>query len=178
MPSSLPVKICIVCAGNICRSPIAEAVLAARLAENGLDDQVVVESAGTGGWHAGEPADPRAVRTLHANGYDGSRHRARQFRPSWFDEFDLVLALDNSNLADLERLAPDEPARSKLRLFRSYAPDATGDLDVPDPYYGGDSGFALVLSLVEESVAGLITHLRTDLTSATTPPESRRPRPA
>lgn len=149
-------RVCIVCAGNICRSPIAEAVFRTRLADAGLDQAVTVSSAGTGNWHAGDPADPRALSVLRASGYDGSAHRARQFQASWFQDIDLVLALDHANFADLRRLAPDDDARKKIRMLRSYDPAAEheGDLEVPDPYFGANDGFAHVLRLVEDAAAG------------------------
>src|SRR5690554_1492436 len=106
-------RVCIVCAGNICRSPMAEAVFRSRLDDAGLKS-VSVESAGTGDWHEGEPADPRASRTLRANGYDAAGHRARQFRASWFDDVDLVLALDRANYANLRSIAPDDDAAAKI----------------------------------------------------------------
>lgn len=158
------VKVCVVCAGNICRSPIAEYVFNRRLVEAGLANQVTVESAGTGGWHVDEPADLRAVQVLHGNGYDAAGHRARQFRDTWFHEFDLILALDQANATDLRRLAPDDEARSKIRLLRSYDPAAKGsDLEVPDPYYGADAGFDHVLQLVEQAAAGFVAQMAAQL---------------
>ncbi|WP_376778568.1 low molecular weight protein-tyrosine-phosphatase [Phytoactinopolyspora halotolerans] len=155
-----PFKVCVVCAGNICRSPMAEAVLRVRLANAGLSAHVEVSSAGTGSWHIGEQADPRARRTLQAHGYDAAAHRARQFTDSWFADFDLVLALDSANFADLQRIAPDDQARAKIRMLRSYASHDNGrhaaDLDVPDPYYGGEDGFDHVLRLVEQAADGLV----------------------
>ncbi|NED98458.1 low molecular weight phosphotyrosine protein phosphatase [Phytoactinopolyspora alkaliphila] len=162
-------QVCLVCAGNICRSPIAEVVFRRRLADAGLDQLVTVESAGTGGWHEGEPADPRAVRTLSANGYDGSQHCARQFQPAWFERYDLVLALDSANVADLERIAPDAEARRKIRMLGSYVPGRDGAAmeryDVPDPYYGGDDGFDHVLRLVEAAATGFVDDMRSRLGS-------------
>ncbi|NDL60122.1 low molecular weight protein-tyrosine-phosphatase [Phytoactinopolyspora mesophila] len=161
-------RACVVCAGNICRSPIAEAVFTEHLAAAGMAEYVRIESAGTGGWHVGEPADPRALATLRAHGYDASRHHARQFQASWFDDFDLVIALDRANAADLRRLAPVESARDKIRLLRSYDPAAhgTSDLDVPDPYYGDDSGFEHVLRLVEAAGAGFTAQIKAELDPA------------
>ncbi|HEY9410465.1 MAG TPA: low molecular weight protein-tyrosine-phosphatase [Jiangellaceae bacterium] len=151
-------RICVVCAGNICRSPIAEVVLRHRLDEAGLSDRVAVESAGTGGWHAGDPADPRALEVLRAHGYDGSAHRARQFDRTWFDRFELVLALDRDNLADLHRIAPDEAAHDALQMLRAYDSAALdrGELDVPDPYYGDESDFEHVLDLVDRAATSLV----------------------
>lgn len=144
-------RIALVCLGNICRSPMADVVLSARVADAGLDDVVEVVSAGTGGWHAGEPMDRRAAALLTAEGYDASRHRAQQVRASWLDTYDLVLAMDDANLADLRALGPADPAR--VRLFRDFDPEGTGE--VPDPYYGGDAGFRDVLALVERTTDAL-----------------------
>lgn len=151
-------RIALVCLGNICRSPMADVVLSARVADAGLDDVVEVVSAGTGGWHAGEPMDRRAAALLTAEGYDASRHRAQQVRASWLDTYDLVLAMDDANLADLQALGPADPAR--VRLFRDFDPEGTGE--VPDPYYGGDAGFRDVLTLVErtaEALTGDLLHV-------------------
>lgn len=158
-------RICLVCLGNICRSPMAAAVLQHRLDQAGLADHVTIGSAGTGGWHVDEPADPRALSALRERGYDGSAHRARQFTAEWFDDYDLVLAMDSDNLADLRRLAPDDTALNKIGMLRSYDPSlsATGELDVPDPYYGGADGFAHVLNQVERAADGLVDALRKEL---------------
>lgn len=149
-------RVCLVCMGNICRSPMAEIVLRRTLADHGLDGLVSVDSAGTGGWHAGEPMDERAAAALAEHGYDGSRHRARQFTRDWFAERDLVLAMDGENLRALRRLAP---AGVEVRLFRSFDPDAPEGAEVPDPYYGGPEGFAEVLTLVRAAADGLAEHL-------------------
>ena len=149
------VRICFVCLGNICRSPTAEAVMAHRLAEAGLSGRVLVESAGTGHWHVGEPPDQRAAAEARRRGIT-MRSRARQFRPGDFEQFDLVLAMDHENL---ERLAPDEEARRKVALFRAFDP-AAEDLAVPDPYFGGSEGFAHVFDLVDSACRGLLDHLR------------------
>ena len=115
----------VVCSGNICRSPIGEVVLRAKLAEAGIDD-VQVTSSGTGRWHVGDPMDPRAAAALRRRGYDGSAHRAREFRPAWFAERDLVLAMDSGHLSALTR-------HGSAQLF--------ADADVPDPYYGDEEDF-------------------------------------
>ena len=125
----------IVCSGNICRSPIGEVVLRAKLAEAGIDD-VQVTSSGTGGWHAGDPMDPRAAAALRRRGYDGSAHRAREFRAGWFAERDLVLAMDSGHLAALSRAG-------EAQLF--------AEDDVPDPYYGDEEGFDEVLAQIEKA---------------------------
>ncbi|MEV4895444.1 low molecular weight protein-tyrosine-phosphatase [Nonomuraea sp. NPDC055795] len=152
-------RVCLVCMGNICRSPMAEVVLRATLAEHGLDE-VVVDSAGTGDWHVGGPMDQRAARTLAERGYDGSAHRARQFTGDWFGRYDLVLAMDTANLRALRRLAP---AGQEVRLFRSFDPSAPAEAEVPDPYYGGQDGFDEVLRQVKAASEGLAKHLADEL---------------
>ncbi|MET9989896.1 low molecular weight protein-tyrosine-phosphatase [Streptomyces mutabilis] len=153
-------RVCFVCTGNICRSPMAEAVFHARVADAGLDGLVEADSAGTGGWHEGENADPRTMAVLAENGY-GLDHTARQFQPSWFSRLDLVIALDAGHLRALRRLAPTEQDADKVRLLRSYDPAADrGDLDVPDPYYGGVEGFEECLEMVEAASDGLLAAVR------------------
>ncbi|MGW1256131.1 low molecular weight protein-tyrosine-phosphatase [Streptomyces sp. NPDC002513] len=152
-------RVCFVCTGNICRSPMAESVFRARVAEAGLDGLVEVDSAGTGGWHEGDGADPRTVAVLTENGYD-SEHTARQFQPSWFSRLDLVIALDVGHLKALRRLAPTPEDEAKVRLLRTYGPAADGDLDVPDPYYGGMDGFEECLEMVEAASPGLLAAVR------------------
>ncbi|MFF7949211.1 low molecular weight protein-tyrosine-phosphatase [Streptomyces griseorubiginosus] len=152
-------RICFVCTGNICRSPMAESVFRARISEAGLDDLVEVDSAGTGGWHEGDGADPRTVSVLEEHGYDGA-HTARQFQSSWFSRLDLVIALDAGHLKALRLLAPTPEDASKVRLLRSYDPAAGDDLDVPDPYYGGLDGFEECLEMVEAASEGLLAEVR------------------
>jgi protein-tyrosine phosphatase len=143
--------------GNICRSPTAEGVMRRLLEDEGLDFEV--DSAGTGGWHAGEPPDERASLAARRRGLtlEGA---TRQVRPEDFRDFDLLIALDRSNLRELLARAPDEEAAEKVRLLREFDPAADGDLDVPDPYYGGDRGFETVLDMVEAACRGLIDELR------------------
>ncbi|MEU6094223.1 low molecular weight protein-tyrosine-phosphatase [Streptomyces sp. NPDC047079] len=152
-------RVCFVCTGNICRSPMAESVFRARVEEAGLGDLVEVDSAGTGGWHEGDGADPRTVAVLEENGY-GSDHTARQFQLSWFSRLDLVIALDSGHLKALRRLAPTPEDEDKVRLLRSYDPAAGEDLDVPDPYYGGMDGFEECLEMVEAASPGLLAAVR------------------
>ncbi|MGY5123407.1 low molecular weight protein-tyrosine-phosphatase [Streptomyces nigrescens] len=187
-----PFRICFVCTGNICRSPMAESVFRARLAEAGLDGRVEVDSAGTGGWHEGDGADPRTVAVLRAGGYEHA-HTARQFHASWFDRLDLVIALDSGHLRELRRLAPTAQDAAKVRLLGSYGtgaatgamadsgsgpvpvpasalvsdPDLSADLDVPDPYYGGFEGFEECLEMVETASEGLLTAVRAALPART-----------
>jgi protein-tyrosine phosphatase len=149
-------RLLFVCLGNICRSPAAEAVFANLAAEAGVTDAFEVDSAGTGAWHVGEPADPRMRRAATRRGISISSI-ARQFTPDDFDEFDLVLAMDGSNLETLARMAP-EAKREKLVLFRDFDPDAAGE-DVPDPYYGGPRGFDEVLDIVTRAGEGLLASL-------------------
>lgn len=154
-------RLCLVCMGNICRSPMAEVVLRHKLDEAGFTD-VIVESAGTGGWHVGEPADGRSRQELVEHGYHGSHHRAQQFGPEWFERFDVILALDEQNLFDLQRMSAGT-FDDKLDLLRSYDRAASdNDRDVPDPYYGGPEGFEHVLKLVERAADGLVDNLLAD----------------
>jgi len=154
----VPFRIALVCLGNICRSPTADVVLTELLDQAGLED-VVAESCGTAGWHVGEPMDPRTARVLADAGYDPSRHRARQFDPSWFDH-DLILAMDAENHRDVLAVLPAD-RRDRVRLFRSFDPEVSGSEtpDVPDPWYGGPEGFADVLDIVERTCAALVVHL-------------------
>lgn len=152
-------RVCFVCTGNICRSPMAESVFRARVAEADLADLVEIDSAGTGDWHEGDGADPRTVSVLEEHGYDAG-HTARQFRASWFSRLDLVIALDTGHLKALRRLAPTEEDAVKVRLLRSYDPAAGDDLDVPDPYYGGPDGFEECLEMVEAASTGLLAAVR------------------
>jgi protein-tyrosine phosphatase len=162
-------SVCFVCSGNICRSPMGEIVLRRLVADAGLGDRVVVDSAGTGDWHIGEHADRRAVATLSAAGYDASRHRARQFDPHWFALRDLVIALDRGHERTLRGWAPHERDRAKVRLLRSFDPSVTSraqgsELDVLDPYYDGDRAFDQVLEQVEAACRGLLDHIRSVMT--------------
>jgi protein-tyrosine phosphatase len=159
----VPYRILFVCMGNICRSPTAEVVMRHLVADEGLSDVIVVDSAGTGGWHAGDGADERALSTLAAHGYDGSSHIARQFDPAWFAERELIVVMDGKNLQSLRWLAPDG-AQEKVVRLRSFDPASRGgDLDVPDPYYSGPDGFDDVLGMVEAGCKGLLEYARTQL---------------
>ncbi|BCL29287.1 low molecular weight protein-tyrosine-phosphatase [Streptomyces aurantiacus] len=169
----MPYRVCFVCTGNICRSPMAESVFRARVAEAGLDGLVEVDSAGTDGWHEGDGADARTVSVLRTNGYE-TGHAARRFRTDWFSRLDLVIALDAGHLKVLRHLAPTPADAGKVRLLRSYdttvsanagvgtgtGPDIGADLDVPDPYYGGMDGFEQCLEMVEAASLGLLASVR------------------
>ena len=143
-------RILFVCMGNICRSPTAEGVMRRLVDAQGLD--IDVDSAGTGGWHAGEPPDERATAAARRRGVtlEGA---ARQVRPADFRRFDLLVAMDRRNLRELLDLAPDDEAADKVRLL-------VADTDVPDPYYGGDRGFETVLDMVESACRELLDEVR------------------
>ncbi|MEQ6903820.1 low molecular weight protein-tyrosine-phosphatase [Nocardioides sp. YIM 152588] len=149
-------RVALVCLGNICRSPMADVVLSARVADAGLGDAVTVVSAGTGDWHVGETMDRRAAALLTSEGYDPTAHRAQQVATTWFDTFDLLLAMDEANLADLYELDREGEATSdgRVRLFRDFDPEGPGE--VPDPYYGGDAGFTSVLAMAERTSERLV----------------------
>jgi protein-tyrosine phosphatase len=143
-----------VCSGNICRSPIAAKVYATELARAGLADQVRVTSAGTGPWHAGEPADERAAEVLRRHGYP-TEHVARQVNSDHLDA-DLLLAATSEHVAALTRVLGKREATEKVRLLRSFDPAAPPGAELPDPYYGGDRGFDEVLEMVEAAMPGLL----------------------
>jgi protein-tyrosine phosphatase len=159
-PTGTPYRIAFVCLGNICRSPMADVVLTKLLDDAGLTTKVEVSSSGTGTWHLGEPMDPRAAAQLLAEGYDASEHRAQKFEPSWLEQ-DLVLAMDAKNLADI---TDGQGVGDRVRMFRSFDPLVGGsedpaELDVPDPFYGGDDGFADVIAIVERTCRRILTEL-------------------
>ncbi len=160
-------RIAVVCLGNICRSPMAAAVLRDRMRRAGLDDRVEVVSAGTGDWHVGHPMDRRAAAVLVAAGHDPADHRAQQFRAEWFDDFDLVLAMDQSNRTDLLALG-GEVGPGRIRMFREFDPLADDtDREVPDPYYGGDDGFDTVLAMVQRTADHLVAWVEGQLLGST-----------
>jgi protein-tyrosine phosphatase len=157
---SQPYRICVVCLGNICRSPMAERVLAAQLEQAGLAGRVLVDSAGTGDWHVGEPMDGRARAELSRRGHDASGHEARQIQPDWLDDYDLLLAMDRSNLAAVTALATGQPGPAgRIMLLRAFDPAAADDAEVPDPYYGDADDYAEVFDLVDVAVKGLVSRL-------------------
>jgi len=148
------VKVLFVCLGNICRSPTADGVFRKLLADQGLTDRITVDSCGTSDWHIGKAPDQRTQTTAHKRGYDLSVLRARTVHMADFEQFDHILAMDESNLKDLLDMAPLH-LHGKIHLFLEYAP-ASGLTAVPDPYYDGDDGFEHVLDLVEVACGGLL----------------------
>ena len=150
-------RILFVCMGNICRSPSAEAVFRHLLQQRAPQLSVEIDSAGTHDYHIGEAPDRRSLTAAQRRGIDMSSLRARQIPADDFQRFDLVLAMDDENLRELRRMAPDQH-HERIRLFMEYAPDAHSRV-VPDPYYGGSQGFEEVLDLLEQASAGLIEEL-------------------
>lgn len=157
------IKVLFVCMGNICRSPTAEGVFRAQLRKHRLEGRIEVDSAGTHGYHVGEAPDPRTQRAAAARGYDLSGFRARTVAPGDLEYFDLVLAMDKSNLEALKRMSPPQFA-NRIQLFMNYAKNFD-DEEVPDPYYGLGHGFDLVIDMVEDASAGLIDDLQQRLES-------------
>ena len=151
-------RVLFVCMGNICRSPTAEGVFRKLLAEQAPDLDVEIDSAGTHGFHDGAPPDPRACRAAERRGVDLKPLRARRVTERDFERFELLLAMDEQNLEFLLEVCPPE-YRSRVRLLLEFAPHLERR-EVPDPYYGGSTGFEHVLDLVEEAAAGLLEHLR------------------
>jgi protein-tyrosine phosphatase len=142
----MPVKILMVCLGNICRSPLAEGLLAAKLPK----DKFFVDSAGTGAYHIGKQPDQRSVLTAQKNGLDITYQKARQFTAKDFDDFDYIFVMDNTNLDDVIRLAKNEGHRKKVQLILNEL--FPGDnVDVPDPYYGLQNGFDMVYEMLDET---------------------------
>jgi protein-tyrosine phosphatase len=154
-----PFRVSFVCSGNICRSPMAGIVFAQLAADAGLADRFQVDSAGTGDWHVGEPADERTIAALAARGYDGSRHRARQFDPDRFPDLDLVVALDRSHERVLRSWAPTMDDAAKVTLLLRYDDAWPQQTDVPDPYYADRHEFDRVLSTVERACRALFRQL-------------------
>jgi protein-tyrosine phosphatase len=154
------VKVLFVCLGNICRSPTAEGVFRHLVEKEGLQDRIVIDSAGTGEWHIGSPPDDRACSAAAARGYDLSALRGRQVSREDFAEFDYVLAMDSENVRELRRLSPREHVH-KIELFTDFC--SSGACEVPDPYAGGPEGFEHALDLIEDAAQGFLRHVRTQL---------------
>ena len=149
-----PFRICFVCLGNICRSPLAEAVLLQLAQVRGLGDRLQIASRGTGDWHLGQPADPRMQAAATRHGISMST-RAELFEEEDFADFDLLLCMDRARLEELERRMPPKVS-SRVTLFRDYDPDPQHSPDVPDPYYGGENGFEEVYQIVERTCVDLL----------------------
>lgn len=159
MNNNRKIEVLFVCLGNICRSPTAYGVFEKHLAESDLAEKVSIDSAGTAAYHIGKAPDKRAIAMAKGRGYDLSRQRARQVSEQDFDRFDLILAMDDSNIDDLLAIRPAN-SRAEVRLFLSF--DATSPItEVPDPYYGGNESFEHVVDLVESASKGLLKHLHT-----------------
>jgi protein-tyrosine phosphatase len=148
-----------VCLGNICRSPTAEGVFRHLVAEVGLSHRIDVDSAGTGGWHVGEPPDRRSTAAARARGVDLGG-RARKFLAADFETFQYVVAMDTANQQVLAELAATDVRRRRLYLMRDFDPAAGPGADVPDPYYGGEDGFEHVFEICMASARGLLAHIR------------------
>lgn len=164
IPADRPLRVVVVCLGNICRSPMAAAVLRARLAaasriDANLADRVEVSSAGTGSWHVGQGADRRAAATLRRHGYDAT-HTARQFTRHDLADFDLVLVADHANRSDVIDLARTPDEVTKVAMFRSFDPTQDADAEIPDPYYGDGDGFERVLAMIEAAADGFVASLQ------------------
>lgn len=152
------IAVLFVCLGNICRSPLAEGVFRHLLDQEGLADRFRVDSAGTDSWHVGESPDARSVRTAAAHGVSLGGH-ARQTLPEDFRRFDYIVAMDRSNLADLQRFRDGVGGEASLYLLREFDPQGGPGAEVPDPYYGGPNGFEDVFAMVERSCRGLLDHI-------------------
>ncbi|MGB0734206.1 MAG: low molecular weight protein-tyrosine-phosphatase [Pontibacterium sp.] len=156
--STKKVRVLMVCLGNICRSPTAEAVFREVVSNAGLSSRIDIDSAGTAAYHIGKAPDPRSIAEAASRGYDLSSLRARQAVASDFEAFDYVLAMDSENLSNLQHLAKGVNVNYKLKRFLSYS--SCRELDVPDPYYGGPEGFTQVLDLIEQASIGLLEEIR------------------
>ncbi|MCH7932671.1 MAG: low molecular weight phosphotyrosine protein phosphatase [Gemmatimonadetes bacterium] len=162
MTAEYDVSVLYVCLGNICRSPLGEGVLAHRLEEEDLSSRVRVDSAGTGAWHLGEPPDPRSTEVALRHGI-ALRGLARRVSVEDFHEFDYIFAMDRANLQDLRHLESQVEEGARLNLFREFDPDKDGDLDVPDPYYGGPDGFDVMFDMIDRTCAAFVEHLVSEL---------------
>ena len=162
MALSKSFEICFVCLGNICRSPLAEGVFQALINDQGLENQIIIHSAGTGGWHVGASPDARMQATARNKGIQLTS-RAQQIEAGDIRRFDLVLAMDRSNLETMEYLCSPEMAAKKLRLFRAFDPEADGDLDVPDPYYGRNDGFEHVFQIVHRTCPPILEYVKSQM---------------
>ena len=158
--ASAEIAVLFVCLGNICRSPTAHGVFEKLVAEQGLNQQIRIDSAGTGDWHLGKQPDPRTLLAGRQRGYNFSHLRARQVTVIDFNQFDYILAMDGKNLENLQQLQPRH-FTGRLSLFLPFGQGSINE--VPDPYAGGSEGFEQVLDMVELAAEGLLAHLRAEL---------------
>lgn len=149
----MPVKVLMVCLGNICRSPLAEGVMASLT----IPDRIIVDSAGTAGYHVGNPPDPRSIAVAAAHGIDIGRQRCRKFQATDFEEFDYIFAMDLENLAHIREMASNARERQKVSLLLEAG--GFGKMEVPDPYYGGEDGFQYVYGLIEQACQKILEDL-------------------
>ena len=162
MTNNHEISVLFVCLGNICRSPLAEGVLLHRLAAAGLSDRVHVDSAGTGSWHVGQRPDTRSIAVAARHGID-LPGTARRVRLEDFFEFQFILAMDGSHLQDLKDLESGSESHAVIRLLLEFDPEAAGELDVPDPYYGGPGGFDNVYEMVDRACEALVEQLEQEI---------------
>ena len=151
-----------VCLGNICRSPAAEGIMRHIVERRGLEDRINIDSAGVSGWHEGELPDRRMRSHGADHGYDFSS-RSRQFSRDDFKRFDHIVVMDDDNYSDIPAMAPNEDERSRVVMMTDFLRHHTGHTSVPDPYYGGDRGFELVIELLEDACEGLLEQVIKDL---------------
>jgi protein-tyrosine phosphatase len=161
-----PYRILMVCMGNICRSPLAEAVLQQKLKAVSWGTEIQVDSAGTHGYHVGGAPDPRSVAVGEAKGYALAHQRSRLLKPEDFETFDLILVMDKRNLRDARAIAPTPALAEKAKLLLDFAQEPLLETEVPDPYYGGNDGFQHVLHLLEVACEGLLKPLGQTLSTA------------
>ena len=153
-------NVLMVCLGNICRSPTAQSVFESMVVEAGLDHLIEVDSAGTSNWHIGKAPDARSQAAAAARGYDLTSQRGRQVAREDFENFHYILAMDHSNLSDLQRMQPPG-SQAQLALLLDYG-SARETTEVPDPYHGGSAGFELVIDLIEDACRDLLRHIRAE----------------
>jgi len=161
-------RICFVCTGNICRSPMAETVFRHLVTKAGLQTSIAVSSAGTGDWHVGESADERTLTSLNSVGYNGEGHRAKQFDSDWFRELDLIVVFDRGQERILKSWAHTDEDRGKVQLLLGFDPESGGVTDVPDPYYSNTAMFDSVLIMIERACTSLFDQLKPVIRRRTT----------
>ncbi len=159
MSKPTPTRVLFVCLGNICRSPAAEIIFRAAVERVGLSNSFEIDSCGTGSWHVGQKPDHRMLAALERAGYAWGGHRARTFTRADFSRFDLIIPQDESNREDILALARNEADAARVRPMHDWFPEGSREQEVPDPYYGGASGFDAVISLLEQSCERLLAEL-------------------